>query len=310
MSQERVTGAVDIGGTKIAVGVVERSGRILLRAETPTDPERGYAAALDRTAALLKHLLNECVRPLEGIGIASTGPIDSKTGIYGSVGTLPGWQGAPLASDLERAFGVPAGVENDADAAALAEALWGAGKGRRSVLYVTISTGIGAGLVLEGRLYRGVSGSHPEMGHHVIDPSGPQCYCKARGCWESLASGPALEGWVSANGGAPGMSAKTICDLARKGDPLMVRAIERERYYLGLGLANLVTMFSPAVIVLGGGIMKSADLLIPGALEVVREVCTQVPVEKTSIVTAGLGDRSGLLGAACAWLHRSEDREA
>ncbi len=199
-------------------------------------------------------------------------------------------------------------MENDADAAALAEAKWGAGRGRTSLLYVTISTGIGAGLVLDGRLYRGAGGSHPEMGHHIIDPSGPLCYCTTRGCWESLASGPALEEWVHANGGARDLTARNICQLAREGDLLMVRAVEREAHYLGLGLANLVTMFCPDCIVLGGGMMKSADLILPGALEVVKRICTQVPAEKTSIVLAGLGDRTGLLGGACAWLHRSAVR--
>jgi glucokinase len=305
MSAEPVLGAIDIGGTKIAVGVVDRSGSILARAETPTEPERGYAAAFDRMSALLKHLLNECVRPLEAIGIASTGPIDPETGIYGEVGTLPGWQGSPLVPDLERKFRVPAAVENDADAAALAEAAWGAGKGAASLLYVTISTGIGAGIVLDGKLYRGARGAHPEIGHHVLDASGgPLCYCKLHGCWESLASGPALEAWVQSQGGPPGLAAKEICSRARAREPLMERAVERSARYLGLGLANLVTMFCPEVIALGGGMMKSADLLLPKALEVVAEVCTQVPAANTSIVLAKLGGDTGLLGAVRAWAAR------
>ena len=305
MTPGDVIGAVDIGGSKIAVGVIDETGCILARAETPTEPEGGYRAALDRTTGLLRHLLNECCRPLAGIGIASTGPIDPETGIYGEVGTLPGWQDSPLGPDLEGAFGVRAVVENDADAAALAEAAWGAGRGRKSLLYVTISTGIGVGIVLDGKLYRGAGGAHPEIGHHVIDPSGPVCYCTAHGCWESLASGPALEAWVHVNGGSPDLTAQKICELARAGDPLMARAVQRGAHYLGLGLANLVTMFCPDTIALGGGMMKSADLLLPGALEVVKRICTQVPAANTSIVLAGLGGNTGLLGGACAWLHRS-----
>jgi len=308
MSKEEVIGAIDVGGTKIAVGVVDRTGSILARAETPTDPEGGYRAALDRTVGLLKHLLNECSRPLEGIGIGSTGPIDPETGIYGEVGTLPGWRDSPLVPDLERTFRVRAAVENDADAAALAEARWGAGRGCQSLLYITVSTGIGAGLVFDGKLYRGAGGAHPEMGHQVIDPTGPLCYCTAHGCWESLASGPAMEQWVHTNGGATDLTAQAICELAKRGDPLMVRAVEREAHYLGLGLANLVTMFCPEALVLGGGMMKSAGLILPGALEVVKKVCTQVPADRTSILLAGLGDRTALLGAACVWMHRAEVR--
>jgi glucokinase len=299
-----LTGAIDIGGTKIAVGIVEAQGRILAQAETPTDPGLGYPAAIDRIENALRRLLNECGRAIEGIGIGSTGPIDFETGIYGEVGTLPGWQGSPLAGDLERRFGLPVAVENDADAAALGEAVWGAGRGSRSLLYVTISTGIGVGILLDGKLYRGAGGAHPEIGHHVLDASGPVCYCGASGCWEALASGPALEAWMRAQG-SEALSARRIFELAREGDPLALEAIHREAHYLGLGLANLVTMFCPQTIVLGGGMMLSADLLLPRALDVVKRTCTQVPAGNTSIVLAGLGRHSGLLGAACVWFHRA-----
>jgi glucokinase len=313
VTRETVVGAIDIGGSKIAVGVVDAEGRVLARAEGPAAPDSGYPAALDRMRAALQRLVRECGRAMEGIGIGSTGPIDPETGVYGEVGTLPGWKGSPLASDLEREFGVPVAVENDADAAALGEAAWGAGRGSRSLLYVTISTGIGVGIVLDGRLYRGAGGAHPEIGHQVIDAGGPACYCGANGCWESLASGPAMEAtmeaWMRAQAAPPpiengAFTARRICELARQGDPLATRAVLREAHYLGLGLANLVTIFCPDTIALGGGMMRSADLFLPRALDVVRRTCTQVPAENTSIVLAGLGDETGLLGAARVWLHR------
>lgn len=310
MTKDTVVGAIDVGGTKIAVGVVDAEGRILARAEGPTAPERGYHPALDRTKAMLRHLLGDCGRTIEGIGIGSTGPINPETGIYGDVGTLPGWKGSPLARDLEREFGVRVAVENDADAAALGEAAWGVGRGSRSLLYVTISTGIGVGIVLDGRLYHGAGGAHPEIGHQVIDAGGPACYCGANGCWESLAGGPAMEAWMRAGGVSPqlpdaALTARRICELARQGDPLAVEAVRREAYYLGLGLANLVTIFCPETIALGGGMMRSADLLLPKALDVVRKICTQVPAENTRIVLAGLGEETGLLGAGCVWFYRS-----
>jgi glucokinase len=219
------------------------------------------------------------------------------------VGTLPGWEGSPLTADLEREFGLRVAVENDADAAALGEARWGAGRGSRSLLYVTISTGIGVGILLDGKLYRGAKGAHPEIGHHVIDWSGPLCYCGANGCWETLASGPALEAWMGAQRDVA-LSASQICELARQGDALALQAVQREALYIGLGLANLVTMYCPQTIVIGGGMMRSADLLLAPALDVVKRICTQVPAENTSIVLAGLGAQCGLLGAACVWFHR------
>ena len=309
MKDEAAVAAIDVGGTKIAAGVVDAQGRILARAEISTAPERGYSAALARLTAMLRSVLDESGRTVEGIGVGSTGPIDPETGVYGEVGTLPGWQGSPLAGDLEREFGVSVAVENDADAAALGEAAWGAGRGAGSLLYVTVSTGIGVGIILDGRLYRGAGRAHPEIGHQVIDASGPACYCQANGCWESLASGPAMEAWLQANASAGQfregtLTAQRICDLARRGDALALAAVRREAYYLGLGLANLVTIFCPEVITLGGGMMLSADLFLAGALDVVQRICTQVPAANTSIVLAGLGKDTGLLGAACAWLHR------
>jgi len=259
---DALAGAIDIGGTKIAVGIIDAEGRIVARGETPTAPELGYAAALDRTVSLLRALLRECGRSIDGIGIGSTGPIDPATGVDGEVGILPGWRGSPLLADLEREFALPVRVENDADAAALAEAAWGAGQGSLSLLYVTISTGIGVGILLDGRIYRGAGGAHPEIGHHLLDASGPACYCGSNGCWESLASGPALEAWMrSVNG--DDLTAKQICELARQGAPLAVGAVRHAARYLSLGLANLVTIFCPQTIVLGGGMMQSADLFLP-----------------------------------------------
>ncbi len=303
MSAECV-GAIDVGGTKIAIGVVDAQGTILAQGETPAAPALGYAAALGRIVALLRSLMAQSGRAIGGIGVGSTGPIDSETGVYGDVGTLPGWQGSPLGADLAREFALRVRVENDADAAALAEAAWGAGRGSRNLLYVTISTGIGAGIILDGKLYRGACGAHPEIGHHVLDASGPACYCGSNGCWESLASGPALEARFHCRGG-DALGARAICELARHGDALAGAAVQRAARYLGLGLANLVTIFCPQTIVLGGGMMQSADLLLPPALEVVKRTCTQVPVENTSIVLAGLGRGTGLLGAASVWFCRA-----
>ena len=165
-------------------------------------------------------------------------------------------------------------------------------------------------MLLSGELYRGSGGAHPEFGHQIIQTDGPLCYCGSRGCWESLASGSAMVTWMrEQQAGYETLSAREICRLARAGDPLACRAVERERYYLGLGLANLVTMFTPEVIALGGGVMKSSTLLLGGALDVVRNVCTQVPFQNTSITLASLGDDVTLLGAARALILRNQNPE-
>jgi glucokinase len=296
-------GAVDIGGTKIAVGGIREDGTVAYRRECPTDPEKGFHHAMRRIHEMLHAAIAAC-GPLDGIGVACPGPLDPFTGIIGNVGTLPGWQGSNLTEALQAHFGVTVSVENDADAAALAEANWGAAKSSNNFIYLTISTGIGGGVILQGELYRGVAGSHPEIGHQIIDPSGPLCYCSACGCWESLASGSAMSAWVSEQQPGINLSADAICERARQGDSLALRAVKRQGHYLGIGLANLITLFAPETIALGGGLMKSSSLFLNDALQLVHNLCTQVPVEKTRITPASLGPDAGLLGAAQSWLCR------
>ncbi len=301
--------AVDIGGTKIAVGMVDDDGRLLKRLETPTDAELGYAMALNRITILLRQVVDSTGVEITGIGIGCTGPVDPYTGEIGDVNFLPGWRGGPLVADLSRLFRVKVAMENDADAAALGEAGWGAGKNKTRLIYITVGTGIGGGIILDERLYRGVEHSHPELGHHVIDVSGPACLCGFHGCWESLAAGPAMAEWMKAESPPnyphrDDLSAKTICELARSGDALARRAVKREAYYLGLGLANLVVLFTPDAIVLGGSVMKSAHLFLEGIRKVIAESCRYVPFEKTELALASLGEDANLIGAARVWHHR------
>jgi glucokinase len=304
----RGIGAVDIGGTKIAVGIVNHDGKVLAHQECATEQERGFADAVDRIA----HMLLECAVAtdvaLDGIGIGCTGPVDPRTGEIGDVAFLRSWKGANLVNALAARFGVRAALENDADAATLGEAFWGAGRGKEQVLFVTVGTGIGVGMVLNGRLYRGVGGAHPEIGHQIIDARGPQCYCGARGCWEVLAAGPAMSTWMSENGN-PGLSAKQICAMATSGEALARKAVEREAHYLGLGLANLVNIFCPEVIVLGGSVMRSAALFFEPMRAEVHRNCTQVPHELTDMRLASLGPEAAIIGAACAWRHRFMTKE-
>ena len=300
----KLIGAVDIGGTKIAVGAVHEDGTVVHRSECPTEPERGFANALQRVSQML-HDAADASGPFAGVGVACPGPLDPYTGILDEIGTLPEWKGGNLVETLTAEFGVPVAVENDADAAALAEHACGSARGAGNSIYITVSTGIGGGIVLGGKLYRGVAGAHPELGHQIIDSQGPLCYCNAHGCWESLASGTAMSAWMREQQptGEP-LTAADICRLATEGNALAVQAVKREGLYLGVGLTNLITLFAPDVIVLGGGVMRSHELFLDEAIGVIRALCTQVPAEKTRIVVSTLGSDVGLLGAAQAWLMR------
>ena len=302
-------GAVDIGGTKIAVGMVDDTGRVLSKLESPTNASGGYANGIVRMIEMLHRTSQEAGVEISGIGIGSTGVVYPGSGAFGDVDLLPGWQGNNPVQDLAREFKVTVALENDADASALGEAGWGAGKLKSRLIYITVGTGIGGGVILDGQLYRGVDMAHPEISHHVIDPSGPDCSCGYRGCWESLATGPAMAAWFNLNGAgdrrSPGdLSAAQICQLAKRGEELAMRAVEREAYYLGLGLANLINLFVPDVIVLGGSVMKSAALFLDGIRKVISQGCRFVPFEKTELALASLGENANLIGAARVWHHR------
>lgn len=301
-------GAVDIGGTKIAVGMVDDGGKVVSRMEAPTDPDR-YTDSIELIAGLLRETASQARAQLTGIGIGSTGPVDPVRGEFGDVDFLPGWRGKSPVQDLAEIFKVRVALENDGDAAALAEAGWGAGRDRTRLIYVTVGTGIGGGIVLDGELYRGVDGAHPEVGHHVVDPAGPACSCGFHGCWESLAAGPAMVAWLESHAPASyphreGITARKICELAQTGDQVALQAVEHEAYYLGLGIANLINLFTPDAIVLSGSVMKSATLFLDRIREVIRRGCRFVPAEKTELTLASLGDDTNLIGAARVWHYR------
>lgn len=301
-------GAVDIGGTKIAVGMVDDNGKVLSRMDAPTDPNR-YSDSLELIAHMLRRTAQKAGGQITGIGIGSTGPVDPMRGEFGDVDFLPGWRGKSPVKDLSSVFNVQVALENDGDAAALAEASWGAGKNRKRLIYITVGTGIGGGIIFDGQLYRGVDGAHPEVGHQVIDPAGPQCTCGFHGCWESLAAGPAMVAWLERNAPADyahrqGLTAKRICELALEADALAQQAVETEAFYLGMGLANLINLFTPDAIVLSGSVMKSAPLFMERIHALIRSGCRFVPATKAELALASLGDDTNLIGAARVWHYR------
>jgi glucokinase len=309
-----VIGAVDIGGTKIALGIVSPAGEILASEAFPTQPHRDQTSGMARIISGLDRLLKETGSALAGIGIGCTGQVNPVTQSLGKNAFLPDWEGPRLISELRQHYQVPVELENDAVAAALAEAAWGAGRGLDTLLYITVSTGIGGALVTHGRAYAGTGGAHPEIGHHIIDPGGPVCYCGAHGCWESLASGKAMQAWYrdqlaespDPDQTQPGESvtAESICLAAALGEPLAKSAIWREGYYLGTGLSNLINLFSPDAIILGGGVMKSLPLFQRQIEIAIRENCLLVPYAKVRLLPGGLGPNLGLAGAAQVWLQK------
>jgi len=300
-------GAVDIGGTKIAVGIVDDKGRILARTEVPSSHAGRYHDGLALIVAMLRETAQSIGATLSGIGIGSTGPVSPLDGSFGDIDFLPLWKGGTIVADLSREFQLPVALENDADAAALAEATWGAGKSKSRLIYVTVGTGIGGGIVLDGELYRGVDLSHPEIGHQVLEAEGPACSCGLNGCWEALAAGPAMERWMASQPGVNSesvMSAQRIYELSLLGNETAAKAVAREHYFLGIGLANLINLFCPDALVLSGSVMKSARHYLNEICEVISRGCRFVPVDKVHITLASLGQNANLAGAACVWHNR------
>lgn len=300
-------GAVDVGGTKVAAGLAA-GGKIIARREMPTALLLRYTEAVEQIARMLRDMGCDIGERLHGIGIGLTGRVDGASRRIGRNDFLKDWEGRDLAGDLGRIFGVTVAIENDADAAALAEASYGGGRGKSRFIYLTVSTGIGGGIVLDQRLYRGAGGVHPEIGHHVIDPSGPPCFCGARGCWEQMASGTAMLRAARSSStearSMPELDARRICDLAEAGTGWALEVVRREGTYLGIGLANLVTLFAPDAIALGGGLMRRWEMFAPFALREVRERANLVLVENIEISRAQLEDEAPLLGAAQVWAHQ------
>ena len=252
---------------------------------------------------------------LRAAGVCSPGPIDPARGVLPEASNLPGWIDVPIRQYLTDRLGVPAILEHDATAAAYGEFVYGAGRGCRNMVYLTVSTGIGGGLVLDGRLYRGASGAAGELGHITVEAEGPLCFCGKPGHVEGLASGRAIAGQaeaVLARGGSPlmarlaeeggGLSAATVHQAADAGDPEAIRVLERAGYYLGIGLAAYVDIFNPEVIIIGGGLRHMRELYLGPAEQEMARRAMQEPLRVVRLVEAELGDYSGAMGVvALLW---------
>jgi glucokinase len=249
---------------------------------------------------------------IAAVAIGAPGPSNPETGILFTSPNLPGWEDVAIVSILEEAFDKPVFLINDANAAAFAEFRFGAAKGRRHVIYITVSTGIGGGVILDGRLYTGAVGTAGELGHMTIDDKGPPCNCGNVGCWETLASGTALaregrrkiqEGAETsileyASGDIDRVDAKAIQLAAEKGDAVAQELIAQTGYYLGVGLANLLNMFNPEMIVIGGGLANIGDRIFIPAYQTAKERAYDIAYSAVRFAPAKFGRNSGVLGAA------------
>ncbi|MFZ5901536.1 MAG: ROK family protein [Bacillota bacterium] len=304
---------IDLGGTKILTALADTEGRVVQEIKIPTQGGRGFDHVVERMAASVGEVLarQKAGRDeLVAVGVGAPGPLDPSTGIVKEAPNLPGWHSVPLAASLAARVGVPVRIDNDANLAALGEHLFGAGRGTRDMVYVTVSTGIGGGLILNGELYRGAGRVAGEIGHLPIADA-PACRCGGRGCLEALASGTAIAREarrLAKSGQAPGLlvlaggsagkiTAPLVFEAAERGDPQAKEIVRSAAAYLGRGLAVVVNMLNPEMIVLGGGVMTGGSAMWDVMLRELQELVWEAALDSLQVVPAALGGRSGVMGA-------------
>lgn len=305
---------VDIGGTKVAVGLVDRSGKILSQGRKPMVANRGAEAGLEAVLGAIDSILESAPGGIRSIGICAPGPLDPKAGVVLNPPNLPCWRNFPLAENVAAKYGVPVKVDNDANAAALAETRWGAARGFRYVFYATIGTGIGSGIVFDNAIYHGKTGSAGEGGHVSIDYRGPVCACGKKGCIEILAAGPAIglrartkiaasSGQHSAildlgGGNIASVTSEHVGRAFAAGDPLAREILSETVELLSAWLGNIIDLLDPDVLVMGGGV---AAMLGPFFDEMKRRIpdwCVNPGASNIPLLMAHYGADAGIAGGA------------
>ncbi len=313
MSQHREIVGVDIGGTKIATGLV-RGAQVCERIILPTPASQ--EEVLTQIFASVDRVLERAgcsAEDLEGIGVVAPGPLDPHTGEVLQSPNLPALKNVPLGRLMHERYGRPVRVENDANAAGLAEALFGAGVGYERVFYVTVSTGIGTGVVLGGKIYGGRTGMAVEAGHVTIDYEGPRCNCGLRGCIEAFASGTAIARRAREKlqtsgkssllpelvaGDLEALTPIVIGEAARRGDSLAREIVEETVRFLSIWLGGMINVFDPDIIILGGGVSQWDELLFPRLRQLTPTYSILPRASEVAIVPARLQADVGILGAA------------
>jgi len=306
--KEKMIVGVDLGGTKIDAVLADDCGNIRKRELKETRAGEGPNAVIQRIIDAVKSVSSD--NKIAAVGIGAAGIIDVETGLITVSPNLPGWHNIKLKEILERELDVIIFVDNDATVAAIGEHKFGIAVGCDHFICVTLGTGIGGGIITNGQIYRGISGAAGEIGHMTIDINGPLCACGNRGCWESLASGTALEREAKdkiAQGiktsipnyakGNRRVTAKNIYLAAQDGDSLAKGLIEQLGFYVGVGLANLVNIFNPQLIVISGGVSRMGEMLLEPARKTVRERAFELSAKAARVEVSSLGYDAGPLGA-------------
>jgi glucokinase len=317
MTHQNLFIGIDLGATKISTALVDAAGKIIAQDYRETLAIEGQKAVLERMVDAAHRVMGEAgLAPAQvtAVGVCSPGPIDSRTGVLTAPPNLPGWKNVPLKQIIEEALGITTFLENDANAAALGEHRFGAGRGVQDMIYVTASTGIGGGLILNGQLYGGRTGAAGEIGHMTVLPWGPYCGCGNRGCLEALASGTAIarEGREMVRRGVPTLiaelaegnpervTAKLVAEAADKGDIEAQEILAEAMTYLGVGMASLVNLFNPELIVIGGGLTNMGEGLFGPVRRAIERRAFPAAARAVQVVPAELGDDVGVLGAVAA----------
>lgn len=330
---EQALVGVDIGGTKVAAGIVDSGGVLLRQSRKPMAARGSAAEGLAAVTGALDALFDEALfngassdlASLRAIGICSPGPLDPSRGLIVNPPNLPCWRNFPLVAELARIYGVPVHLDNDGNAAALAETIWGAGRGYKNVFYASLGTGIGTGIVLNGRIYHGRTGAAAEGGHVSIDYRGPQCACGKRGCIEVFASGPAIArrarefvavkpGSAStllqfAGGSPDAITSEMVGKAYVAGDRAAREVLETTVQLLSLWLGNMIDLLDPDILILGGGVSTMLHPFFDGIRNLLPSSCINSRCREIPLLAAHYGEDAGIAGGAalCARLAGCED---
>jgi glucokinase len=308
---------VDIGGTKVAAGLVDRNGEIKTQVRTPMVANREAGEGLAAVVSAINLLFDHDAKArtlIRGIGICAPGPLDPTTGVVINPPNVPCWRNFPLAAEVEKVYRVPVKVENDANAAALAEAYWGAGRGYRHIFYAGVGTGIGTGIVCGGRIYNGRTGAAAEGGHMSIDYRGPLCGCGKPGCIEVLAAGPAIARRARATLATEQGAKSSILDLAQgnvdavtsemvghayaAGDQVAKHILQETVKLLSLWLSNIVDLLEPDAIIVGGGVAAMLNPFFGDISSWLAKFCINSRCQEIPLLKAHYGKDAGIAGGA------------
>lgn len=316
MSQ--VVVGVDLGGTNLRTALLSADGDILDKRKEATHAADGWKIVVARLVDNITRQREIAVQRglhVMAVGVGAPGVIQMDKGIVVKSPNFPDWNHLPLRDELEKALRIPVIIENDANAAALGEQWRGAGRGIDSMILLTLGTGVGGGIIVNSKIWQGADGMAGEIGHMTLIPDGRPCGCGNTGCLEMYASARGIvQSYREASGMAEATQASeitsaTIYEAARNGDAVALRVMKDMGRLLGIGIANLINIFNPQMIVLGGGVKDAWDLFIGATHEEILRRAFQVPAERTKIVPSLLGDDAGMIGAAAGALQKIQLRE-